>query len=166
MDLQDVKKEWDKYRKLKARHYLSVVRRARNQLKTFTDEVIELKENVSIIKSAAPDGMPHNPNPSDDALLNAICAYEARCEKLNALCKEYNRIVLEADRVIASLNSHDVAAIAIYEHFLRDKSWYELEKITGYSYSHLTNDILNDALIELYGKMPHRFRDQIPRADG
>ena len=164
MEEQLTTEEWENYKRSKARAWLATVRRTKSQLQAAIDEVIELRSTMSITGSYALDGMPRNPNTSDSAILNAICAIEQRCDNLNARVDEYKRVVTAADDVIASLVSHEFASVVIDYHYLRGMNYNDVAKKIGYSETTVRNYITPVALSEVYDKMPHIYRDQIPQA--
>lgn len=156
--------EWDNYRRSKARSYLSAIRSTQSKLIAARDEVIELRDTMDCTGSFNMDGMPHSPSVSTDAMLNLICALDARCEKLNERIEEYKSKMIEADAVIASLNSHPLAAACIQMHYLQNCTYSELASKFDYSETHIRNSIIPAALLELYSKMPTEYRDYIPTA--
>lgn len=155
--------EWKRYKRSRARVYLLLVRRTKFNLTAALEEIREMRDTMDIGSSNL-DGMPRNPNVNDDAILNAVIAINNRCEQLEERTKEYTRIVTECDEVIASLSSHPTAGICISEHYLRGVPLRTLAKRLNYSESHIYSSIIPSALDEIYDKMPHRFRDQIPQA--
>lgn len=139
------RREYEKYARQKAVTYLTFVNRVRKMMKVLTIECLDLKMDIIKIKQA---------NPGSCEALNTACeVYEERSDKLEELCKEYRRISLQADRLIASLKSHKYAAAFIYQHYLQDKPWREVCAENGVSYSWIVGDIRNAALVELYEKL-------------
>lgn len=163
MEKINSEEELKRYHRLQAKHYLSIVRGMQLKIEVMCDEIASLRETMTI-GSPSLEGMPRNPNPSTDAVLNAVLAVDERCDKLSERVKEYRRVTMEADDIIASLTSHPLASVVINYYYLQGWSWKAIASKVNLSMAHLKSYVVNQALDEIYHKMPPKYRDEIPSA--
>lgn len=155
--------EWERYRAAKAAEYMRHVEALSRRVRSLRME-IELQRQSMLPKAVCYEAAGASPNYCADAIPEGVAKLERLiadyCEELSA-CVEEQRRAHECVALIAREERRD----ALRLRYLCGMTWERVCVETGYSYRHVMR-IKSEALSELYGVMPHEWRDPSSGAIG
>lgn len=149
-------KELDRYRHDLASAYLEHVRSVAVEVREIEARVEEYRERMRSVGGASYDGMPPSapyPDAIPDAVVKLCGMVDESMRALDAYAEEQRR----ASCAIANLSRAEYRA-ALSKHYLRCMPWEKVCEEMGYTWDGMMK-LRRKAVTEVYGHMPHEWRD-------